>query len=238
MLNVLEKIKSNRDSRAFKVLYYLRHPVFTTYTWLYGAYLTLRYVDKYTEFPAITFTELIQLKINKNNGSKLLISGRLIISPWLGGRTPSYIGLGAGSRLEICNDFIIGDDVRINLSPKSKLLIKGKSVSSGSGITCRSVLLINEFVEIGKDSIVSWDTFITDSDHHPIDGVLKVAPTRLRDHVWICVGAKILKGADIGMDSIVAPHSVVLEGRYNNRVLLAGSPASVVKKDIAAWSRE
>jgi acetyltransferase-like isoleucine patch superfamily enzyme len=217
---------------------FILHPITSIVGWLYGAYLTIRYVDHYQNFPAIKFKKLIFIRMKKARGSKLIINNRLIIEPWQGGMAPSSITLGRDAELIIHESFIIGDDVRILLAPSAKLTLHGVNISSGSGITCKSVILVNKHVEIGKDTIIAWDTFITDCDWHPINGKLKVFPTIIGDHVWIGVGCKILKGVLIGQDSIIAPQSVVLAGKYPEKVLLAGIPAKVIKTSIDMWSRD
>ncbi|QIB91983.1 acyltransferase [Methanosarcina mazei] len=220
------------------LLRFTLHPIAFIIKWLYGAYLTIRFVDHYQNFPAIKFRKLILVHIKKDRGSKLLINNRLIIEPWQGGIAPSSITIERNAELIIHGLFTVGDDVRISLAPLAKLVLHGTNISSGSGITCKSVILVNKHVEIGKDTIIAWDTFITDCDWHPINGKLKVSPTIIGDHVWIGVGCKILKGALIGQDSIIAPQSVVLAGKYPEKILLAGIPAKVTKTSIDMWGRD
>ncbi len=234
MYNQLKKIAN--QNQVFKE--FIRHPIIFMVGWVYGAYLTLRNVDQYQCFPAIVFKNLIRLRINKAKGSKLIIHDKLIIEPWQGGMSPSSISIGKDAELIIYGAFIVGDDVRFDLSPSAKLILHGKDISSGSGITCKSVILVKKNVEIGKDTIIAWNTFITDCDWHHINGELRVSPTLIGDHVWIGVGCNVLKGAHIGQDCIVAPQSVVLAGQYPNKSLLAGIPAKVVKTSIDSWSRD
>lgn len=216
---------------------FILHPITFIAGWIYGAYLTVKYVDQYQNFPAIEFRKLIFIHIEKANDSKLIINSQLIIEPWQGGIAPSSITIGEDAELIIHGPFTIGDDVRIGLAQSAKLTLHGRNKSSGSGITCKSVILVNKYVEIGKDVIIAWDTFITDCDWHPINGELKVFPTIVGDHVWVGIGCKILKGAIIGQDSIVAPQSVVLAGQYPEKVLVSGIPAKVTKTSIDMWSR-
>jgi hypothetical protein len=164
---------------------FILHPFTFIIGWLYGVYLTVRYVDQYQNFPAIKFKKLIFIHIRKARGSRLIINSRLFIEPWLGGTVPSSITIGKDALLIINGAFIIGDDVRINLAPYAKLTIQGRNASSGSGITCKSVILVNKSVEIGKDSIIAWDTFITDCDWHPINGELKTSPTVIGNHEYL-----------------------------------------------------
>lgn len=222
----------------YSIVKKVRHPWCSCIGWLYGSYLTLRYVDKYTSFPAIIFeNSVIPLKIFKGLASELILEGRLVITPFASGAGLSSIHIGQEARVIIENDFVIGDDVRIVLSDHAILRCGGKKLSSGSGITCQSKVLVRNFVSIGTDTIISWGTFITDSDHHPINGVIRTEDVIIGEHVWIASGAQILKGSCIGKDSIVAAQALVLKGDYSDNSMIAGVPAKI--KGIAPqWSRD
>lgn len=223
----------------FRVVRAVRHPILTTLGFLYGAYLTLRYIDQYQIFPAVVFRGgLIRLRIVKGEQSQLVTHGRLVVEPWLGGRSGSSLFIGEGAKAVFLGDFVIGDDVRITLFKDAKLLVGGKDRESGSGITARSVVLVYRYLEIGRDSIVAWDTFITDCDWHPVEEGSFWQPTSIGRHVWVGAGAKVLKGVMIGDDSIVGSHSVVTSGDYPPRSLLLGAKAKVAKTDIPEWRRD
>lgn len=222
----------------FLVIILIRHPWSTVIGWLYGAYLTYRYVDEYESFPAIKFTgSLIRFKIRKANHSSLILKGKLLITPFIGGEAPSILSLAKNSVCTVNGDFIIGDDVRIQLSEGACLKLEGKQRSSGSGVTCQSKILVMKSVIIGADSIISWGAFITDSDHHPINGKSTSIETKIGEHVWLAAGCQVLKGSVIGKNCIVAAHSVVTKGIYPDRSLLIGSPA-YVKGEAPLWCRE
>jgi len=204
--------------------------------WLYGAYLTLRYVDQPSVFPAFTFSRLTPVKISKAEGSRISVQGQIRIAPWLG-HYPISIRMGQEASLVVRGDFILGDDVHIRIGHNASLILGGKENESGSGITARCVILVSQKIEIGKDVMIAWDTFITDSDWHTIEGQSSVQTTVIGDHVWIGTGAKILKGCRIGNHSIVAAGAVVTSGVYPNRALLGGVPAQILRNDIADWSR-
>jgi len=214
------------------------HPWVSVAGWLYGAYLTLRYVNEYSSFPAIRFDGgLIRLNIKKAYTAKIILKGSLIVSPFLSGTSPSSLHLGSGSSFLLGNDFVIGDDIRICIADGATLNIAGKRNASGSGITCQSKILVMKSVSIGADTIVAWNVLITDGDHHPVNGKLAVEKTIIGEHVWITPGCQILKGSRIGKDSIVANQSVVLSGNYPNASMLAGAPAQV-KGKAPCWSRD
>jgi acetyltransferase-like isoleucine patch superfamily enzyme len=97
---------------------------------------------------------------------------------------------------------------------------------------------------------MSWNVGIADSDFHPIEPAarmqdalalapyyegrperpaLKTAPVRIRDNVWVGMGAVILKGVEIGENSVVAAGAIVTRSVPAN-VVVAGNPAVVVKQ--------
>ena len=208
------------------------------WNWFREAYLTYKYVDDYDVFPAIYIPNGVKLKITKGVGAKFIVKNKLKIEKWKTENAYSTITLAGNAELFIENEFIIGDGVKISISNNGKLVLRGKKYDSGSGITANSVVLVKKYLEIGYDCIIAWDTFLTDCDWHSIDGKPAQIDTIIEDKVWIGVGAKILKGAHIGNNSIVTSNSVVLKGTYPARTLLSGSPAQTIKQNIPQWHRD
>jgi len=216
-----------------------RHPLVGILGYIYGAYLTLRYVDEYKKFPAIIFqTGLLRLHIRKSKRSKFCLEDRLIVQPLGVTRIPCLIQLGEDAQIIIHGEFVIGDHVRIAASRSASIEIGGKNKESASGISGGCLVNAYKKIVIGADVIIAWDTFITDSDWHLIEGSSHQKDTIIGNHVWVAVGAKILKGALIGDDSIVGCSAVVSAGHYPARALLAGVPAKIVKSSIPKWNRD
>jgi len=113
-----------------------------------------------------------------------------------------------------------------------------------------ALIMAEESIEIGSYCLVSWNVGIADSDFHPLEPAqrlidaqalapyfknrpprpqLTTAPVRIADNVWIGMNAVILKGVNIGENSVVAAGSVVTKSVEPNTVV-AGNPAVVVKK--------
>ena len=113
-----------------------------------------------------------------------------------------------------------------------------------------ALIMAEEKIEIGSYCLVSWNVGIADSDFHPLEPaqrlidaqalapyfkdqparpILKTAPVKIGDNVWIGMNAVILKGVTIGENSVVAAGSVVTKSVGPN-VVVAGNPATVVKK--------
>ena len=59
--------------------------------------------------------------------------------------------------------------------------------------------------------------------------MVKKEEIKIGDNVWIGWNCTVLKGVQIGENSVVAAGSVVLRGKYPNNSLIAGNPAKVVK---------
>jgi len=216
---------------------FLRRPAWW-WGYLKGCWYTLRYVDSHTTFPAIRFEEPVRLRIVKSRHGRIEIAGQLVVSSWMGGAGATRLFVDRGGRLVIYNDVRIGHDVLLVVSQDALLQLGGRDRSESSGITCNAIVFATQSITIGRDCIVSWNTTITDSDHHPVDGVVARQPVVLGDRVWVSMGARILKGAEVGADSVVGASALVLRGAYPDRSVLGGVPAKVIRTDCPPWSSE
>ena len=135
----------------------------------------------------------------------------------------------------------------------------GVSFSLGENGTCKvgdftllngALIMADEYIEIGKHCLISWNVGIADSDFHPIEPAqrlqdtmalaqffrdrpprpkLRTAPVIIHDNVWIGMNAIILKGVAVGENSVVAAGAVVSKDVPAN-VVVAGNPAVIVKQ--------
>jgi acetyltransferase-like isoleucine patch superfamily enzyme len=237
LYEVKKKLRGNEKIRFLWMTF--SNPLVGILGYLYGCYLTLRYVDTYNKFPAIIFQGgLVRLHIRKGRKSFFNIGDRLLVQPLGVTRVPCLIQVGRGGAINIHGEFSIGDDVRIAAYNSACIDIGGRAKESGSGISGSCLVNAYKKITIGKDVIIAWDTFITDSDWHLIEGEEHQLDTTIGDHVWVTMGVKILKGSSIGKDSIVACSSVVTSGVYPERSLIGGVPAKVIKKSIPMWKRD
>src|SRR3954454_4582061 len=111
----------------------LRARVWRVLGYVYGAWLTVRYVDSWDVFPAIAFDrEIVRLKIGKARTARWDARGQLRLMRPLAGRTPSAINLQAGSTLMIERTFWIGPAVIFSLRTDAKLVIGGAEHENGS----------------------------------------------------------------------------------------------------------
>ena len=81
--------------------------------------------------------------------------------------------------------------------------------------------------------MIASDVVITDSDWHGIydrtDYVAKPLPVTIAKNVWIGERSIILKGTEIGENSIIGAGSVV-SGKVPANVVYAGNPAKEIRK--------
>jgi acetyltransferase-like isoleucine patch superfamily enzyme len=86
------------------------------------------------------------------------------------------------------------------------------------------------------------DIDIRTSDSHAILDARtgeRINPARnviIGDHVWIASHVVLLKGVEIGHDSVIAAGAIVTKS-CGPGVILAGNPATIIKRDIT-WRRE
>ena len=113
-----------------------------------------------------------------------------------------------------------------------------------------ALIMAQERITIGSYCLVSWNVGIADSDFHPLDPAARrvdaqalapyfadrperpkidTRPVTIADNVWIGMHAVILKGVEIGENSVVAAGAVVTKSVPPN-VVVAGNPAIVVRQ--------
>ncbi|MBK1620638.1 hypothetical protein CKO42_19835 [Lamprobacter modestohalophilus] len=229
------KRKLNKDGSLYFCLSVVRsRPLAFITTCLYSSYYTKRLTGKLWPIVVRFRGKLVPLTISVKSAN-VVTEGNLIIESWQNGTAPISIALGRGSKFAIEGDFIIGQGVKIAVSDGATLSLGGRKHSTGSGITCDSIIMVRSRVEIGADVIISWGVFITDSDWHKINGAEDVLPVQIGDNVWISHDASILKGVKIGAGSIVGAKSLVI-GSVPERCLVGGAPAKIIRENVS-WSR-
>jgi LPS sulfotransferase NodH/acetyltransferase-like isoleucine patch superfamily enzyme len=183
------------------------------------------------------------------------------IEPGRFGPASKFSVAGKQNDIRIGGDFIgsfrisvAGDASTIDIGAKVRvtgnlivLIGRGRSrvtIGEGTTFTASGRMLLHETSELllGADCMVAADVDFMTSDCHPIydqDGVRINPPDSITvgDHVWLCQGARILKGAHIGAGSVVALNAVVTAGTYPPNALLVGSPAKPVRQGIR-WDRK
>jgi len=230
--NKLLPVKSNR--RLF-VTWVLRNHLYGFGAIVRSLYCNKKLTGKIFPVQCLVYPKMkLHLEVDKTANVKL--KGKLHVSLCFSLSGSSYIGIGKHGKLLIRNDFELGQNVQINITENGSLIFGGKDKSSASGITSDTKILVAEHIEIGEDSIISWDCSITDSDWHDIEGVIKTKPVYIGKHVWLGHGVSVLKGAKIADNTIVGAKSLVSSIYTQSAVILAGSPARIIKENVT-WTR-
>ncbi len=87
-------------------------------------------------------------------------------------------------------------------------------------------------ITLGNNCMLAAHVYMTDSDWHGLYDRTRApepAAILLEDNVWVGYGAMILKGVEIGANSVIGAGSVVTESLPAN-VIAAGNPARVIRK--------
>lgn len=93
-------------------------------------------------------------------------------------------------------------------------------------------------IKIGDFCMFSYDVIIRNSDVHTIfdintkEALNPPKDTKIQNHVWLCAGSMILKGASIPSNCIVGARSLVNKEFIETNCIIAGSPARVIKRGV------
>jgi acetyltransferase-like isoleucine patch superfamily enzyme len=159
----------------------------------------------------------------KNIGSKSVIKKHLLL-------TPEFISL--GNRVIIWNDARIeGVSSYANKSFEPHIILEdGVIIQQRCHITAADTLII------GKDSLISFDVSIQDTDHEYEDlftpigkQPLRVRKTHIGENCFIGSGAKIQAGTILGRHCVVGTNAVV-RGTFPDYCVIVGVPARIVKR--------
>lgn len=163
--------------------------------------------------------------------SRLCFPGvRVIRHPWYV-RGSSFIKLG--------QMFTSGVGIRLDAFGELKdQIVIGANVQVGDYVHIAAI----ESVQLGNDVLVASRVFISDHDHgsyigsnvpHPSEKqILKKlvsSPVKIGNNVWLGEGVCILKGVEIGENSIVGAQSVVTKSIPKNSIAV-GIPAKVIRR--------
>lgn len=137
------------------------------------------------------------------------------------------------------------NDIEIN--NRLNVVINGNrgSLKIGKGTT-----FVETYIEIGSDGIVSigddcmfsYDVKIYQSDQHLIFNkstgrrINLSKHVQIADHIWVGRSVTLLGGFSLGEGSVVGAKSVS-SGKFSNNIIIAGSPAKIIREDVI-WDRQ
>lgn len=143
---------------------------------------------------------------------------------------------GNGSRL------IIGDDVKwsgyiLIVGNNRQVIIGNRSTANGVYLMCRDA-----DISICHDCMLSREIEIRSTDVHKIydinsgERLNQAGDVYISEHVWIGARAIVSKGVKIPAGSVIGATSFVNKSFDEENVVIAGTPAKIVKRNIR-WER-
>ena len=159
----------------------------------------------------------------------------------------NIIYVGKNSLLRDSNIFIkgnnnilyIGEDCAVN-NLSIILDNEGSEIRIGNktSIAKAQIVSLEPYkIEIGEDCMLSYDIEIRNTDSHKIydkntnQRINEGKSINIGNHVWLGMRAVILKGVNIGNNSIVAGGSIVTKDVKANTIV-SGNPARQIKENI------
>lgn len=133
----------------------------------------------------------------------------------------------------------IGDDVNLwsHAEPTNLLTFSPEAIIKiGKG--CRlngATLQARKAITVGNHCLLG-STIVMDNDFHHVDpnrrfdkSEIPTKPVIIGDNVWLCGQSAVLKGVNIGNNSVVGFRAVVTKDVPTN-VVVAGNPALIVRE--------
>lgn len=211
-------------------------PVSSLFVILYTIYLTKQATGNFFPIRFFYSGRFIPVIIQRAKSGKIIIQDKVVIESWLCGNDSITISVMEHAQLKVCGEFVVGQGTKILASSGAKIELKGKLNASASGITCNTLIMAEQLVEIGYDTIIAWGCSISDSNWHELTGTDRCAPVKIGDGVWIAHDVTVLPGSIIGNGCVIGAKALVLGRKYEPRNILAGVPARVVRQNVA-WKR-
>lgn len=155
--------------------------------------------------------------------------------------------IGKGCRLKNCTIQLFGDNNNVLIendcvgneldiwsSTGGKITVEHNTHFTGKiHIAC----IEGKAVRVGARCLFSNDIVIRTGDSHSILSLTgeRINPAKdvvIGNHVWVGQKVIILKGSQIGDESIVGTGAIVTGKQFEDNVILANIPAKIVKQDV------
>lgn len=151
----------------------------------------------------------------------------------MGYKTPTILNVDRGARV------ILGSNVAI--AKGSVICVISGGVIFGDNFKGNYSLRImcRKEISFGDDCLIAWICTFTDGDEHVLfengERINYDEAVQIGNHVWFCAHSTVLKGTQIKDGSVVG-FGALCNRKYNEgNVLLAGSPARIIKNCVS-WN--
>lgn len=118
-----------------------------------------------------------------------------------------------------------GRGSRIDVGKNAMLTLGDRFCASGN-----TTIICQKAITFGHDDLLSWDTFLMDTDFHHIvnlRGKITSVPKSITiaSHVWIGYGVNILKGVTISDNTVIAAKSLITKSCDKEYVIIGSKGA-------------
>ncbi len=155
-------------------------------------------------------------------------------------RNPKYVNRfhifinGSNNRIEIDENCLIKDLTLWIEDDNNRIYIGRDTLFCG---TCQLSCIESTEITIGKGCLFSGGIRVRTGDSHSILDVAgkRINPSQnvyIGNHVWVGQNVTILKGASVGDNSVCGTGAIVTKKFTEAGVILAGTPAKIVKENI------
>lgn len=193
---------------------------------------TLRLYFKANFFPSTRdlFKVIVHKRVLLTLGSNFKIegSGSLQIGHDLGNfprGTSSSFRIGDGARVILHGKHLILSGHQVSVEPNAVLELGDGYINHDAKIGC------TKHIRIGRETIISDNVIIMDSDAHDLDGAEETTGIEIGNRVWIGMRCTILKNVRIGDGCVIAAGSVVTKD-IPAGCLAGGVPAKVLRENV------
>lgn len=170
--------------------------------------------------------------VNIAPSAKLVLHNHLSLNDpkYNGSREEAYLLLRDGAKLTI--------NGRVNVASRATLQVQkdAKLAMGRAYINHEAAIIIGGDCTIGDGILISRCVKIFDSDFHKVldengNQTNIPKPMKIGDHVWIGLGASILRGSQIGDGAVISAGAVVM-GKIKAGTCAIGNPARSFSKII------
>ena len=125
----------------------------------------------------------------------------------------------------------------IFIDENAQLKNRGLHIVVNNGYKKKPKLIMGKNVYIAKDAIIRASDGHTLIDNTTGEAINEPEDVIIGDNVWITSRCTILKGSKIPSNSIVGACSLVNKKFTEENILIAGSPAKIIKKNVT-WNSQ
>lgn len=169
--------------------------------------------------------------IDIEKGAKVYIGDNFILNTLRvkGSKAECYLKVQNGGQLTITGRVRLAYNSTLHVNRGGCLKIGQMATNANCNIQCSNT------ITIGHDVMIGRDVTIYDSDYHKTGVNDKKSTVTIGNHVWLCSGSMIMKGAKIGDGAIIGARSFIA-GRVKTGAMTSPMPSKVIMEN-TEWNK-